>query len=232
MELRELPDKDWNTQELDRFLKDSTKASTDGFDPRTFRHEGFEDRTRYVEQFVPSLANPDRLDEELSDFKPPRLKRMNDSPYQALVIRYGVLRTLVKQPDYNLEKDELLSEVQSWQRMLVEEFNDDSFEDDDDLLHLARAAVDYGAEIDDSELHLIHSYFELHNGSQDRLHNYYTWLDFFKRLSAIGRFPKVKRSDSPEHARDTIKQGVWSLQEQAIVYEVKGSDGGGSCRYS
>lgn len=224
MELRELPDKTWKSRELDRFLKDETKLDTDRFDASTFRYEGFEDRTRYVQEFVPALAAPERLDAELNRFEPPRLKNMNGSPYQALVIRYGILRTLIKQRDYQMELQPLLEEVQSWQQNIIEEFDEESFEADDDLLHLAQASVDYKADIDDSELHLIYSYFELHNEAQDRLHNYYTWLDLFKRLSAIDRFPKVTRSDSPEHALDTIKQGVWSLQEQAILYEVKGND--------
>lgn len=224
MELRELPDKTWNSRELSRFLKDDGKQSVAGFAPSSFMHEGFEDREQYVEEFVPKLRHPERLEAELNHFQPPRLRKMNGSPYQALVIRYAILRTLVKQPDYSLELGELLTQVQQWQLHIIEEYDEESFSEDDDLLHLAQAAVDYGSDIDDSELHLIHSYFELHNQAQERLHNYYTWLDLFRRLAAIDRFPKVSRSDSPDHAQDTIKQGVWSLQEQAIVYEVKGND--------
>lgn len=225
MELRELPDKQWNSREKDRFLKDSTKLEIDEFDPSTFRYEGFDDREQYSEEFVPKLRDPRRIEMELSRFQPPRLSKMNNSPYQALVIRYGILRTLVKQQDYSMEARSLLEAVQEWQSTIVTEFDPESFDDDDDLLHLARAAVDYKGDIDDSELHLIHSYFQLHNESQDRLHNYYTWLDFFKRLSSIDRFPKVSRSDSPEHAIDTIKHGAWCLQEQALIYEVKGPNG-------
>lgn len=224
MELRELPDKQWNSHELSRFLKDSSKQDVAGFDSSTFRHEGFDDRERYVEEFVPKLRDPARLDAELNEFQPPRMRNMNGSPYQALAIRYAILRTLIKQRDYNLELGDLLSEVQDWQLNIIEEYDEDSFAEDDDLLHLAQAALDYGPDIDDSELHLLHSYFELHNQAQNRLHNYYTWLDLFRRLAAIGRFPKVSSGDSPEHAQDTIKQAVWSLQEQAILYEVKGSD--------
>lgn len=225
MELRELPDKNWNAHEKKRFLKDSTKTETDGFDPDTFEHEGFEDREKYVEKYVPALADTDRLDAELNDFRPPRLGSMNDSPYQALVIRYAILRTLIKQLDYKMELQELLQTVQEWQLDIIENFTEDMFEDDDDLLHLARAGVEYQSELNDSELHMLYSYFELHNNATGKKHNYYTWLDIFKRLASIGRFPKISRSDKPEHALDTIKQGVWSLQEQAILYEVKDADG-------
>lgn len=225
MELRELPDRDWNSHEKRRFLKDRTKTSTDDFDPDSFEHEGFDDRQRFVEKYVPALASEERLEAELNDFRPPRMSSMNDSSYQSLVIRYGVLRTLIKQLDYDMEKQELLESVQTWQRNIIENFDGSDFNEDDELLHLARAGVDYKSELNDSELHMIHSYFSLHNKSKNRRHNYYTWLDFFKRLAAIERFPKISRSDKPEHALDTIKQGVWSLQEQAMVYEVKDSEG-------
>jgi hypothetical protein len=225
MELRELPDKTWNAHEKKRFLKDATKASTEEFDPDEFEHEGFEDRQRFVDEYVPSLAAEERLRAELDEFRPPRLNSMNDSSYQALVIRYGVLRTLIKQLNYKMTKQELLEGVQSWQKGIIDNFDEDGFDEDDDLLHLARAGVDYKSELNDSELHMIHSYFRLHNKSEERRHHYYTWLDFFKRLASIDRFPKISRSDKPEHALDTIKQGVWSLQEQAILYEVKDKDG-------
>lgn len=225
MELRDLPDRKWKRHEENRFLNDDTKAKTESFDPEAFKHDGFSDRKKYVEEYVPALADEERLEAELDDFTPPRLSSINSSPYQALVIRYAVLRTLIKQLDYKMEKEKLLNDVQSWQHDIIESFDGDSFPEDDDLLHLARACVDYKSEIDDSELHLVHSYFKLHNEAQDRKHSYYTWLDFFKRLSAIDRFPKVSRSDKPQHATDTIEKGVWSLQEQAIVYEVVDSDG-------
>jgi len=226
MELRELPDKTWKSHEKKRFLKDDTKTKTDEFNPGDFQHDGFEDRERYVEKYVPALASEERLDAELNNFTPPRLHSINDSAYQTLVIRYGILRELIQEREYKTEKKELLESVQEWQRNLLERFDEDDFSDDDDLLHLACAGVDYRSELNDSELNMVHSYFELHNKSQDRKKDYYTWLDFFKRLSAIGRFPKISRSsDKPEHALDTIKQGLWSLQEQAIVYEVKDSDG-------
>ncbi|MFC6889585.1 hypothetical protein [Halorubrum trueperi] len=161
---------------------------------------------------------------ELRDFTPPRLSSINNSPYQALVIRYGILRQLIQQPDYSTEKEELLDAVQDWQTDFIRGYEDDDFSDIDELHHLAQAAVEYQNEIDDSELHMVYSYFELHNRAAESKHEYYTWLDFFKRLSAIDRFPKVSRSDSPEHARDTIEKGLWSLQEQALVYEVTDSD--------
>lgn len=223
MELTDLIDQNWKGNEKKRFLKDDTKAKTDDFDPESFKHDGFEDRERYLERFVPALASTERLDTEINDFTPPRLKTINSSPYQALVLRYGILRQLIQQPDYSIGRDELLDAVQSWQTSIIEGYGEDDFQDDDDLLHLAKAVVDYKNEIDDSELHMVYSYFELRNRSRDSKHEYYTWLDFFKRLSAISRFPKVSRSDSPEHALDTIKKGIWSLQEQAIVYEVNTS---------
>ncbi|GAB6878241.1 hypothetical protein JCM17823_05150 [Halorubrum gandharaense] len=224
MELRDLIDKDWNSYEKSRFLKGDTKTATDNFDPEAFKHDGFDDREAYLETYVPALAEPGRVRAELNDFTPPRISSINDSPYQALVIRYGILRQLIQQPGYSMEKGELLDAVQNWQRALIEDYDEDSFADTDDLLHLAHAAVDYQNQIDDSEIHMIYSYFELHNRSYDSKHDCYTWLDFFQRLSAIGRFPKVSRSDSPEHARDTIEKGLWSLQEQALVYEVNDED--------
>ncbi|GAB3411468.1 hypothetical protein GCM10027435_03090 [Haloparvum alkalitolerans] len=224
MELHELIDKDWNSYEQSRFLKGETKTATDDFDPGEFKHDGFDDRERYLETYVPALADPERVRTELNNFTPPRISSINDSPYQALVIRYGILRQLIQQPDYSMEKPDLLDAVQDWQRTLIERFDADSFNDADDLLHLARAAVDYQNQIDDSEIHMIYSYFELHNRAHNSKHDCYTWLDFFQRLSAIDRFPKVSRSDSPEHARDTIEKGLWSLQEQALVYEVNEED--------
>ncbi|QUO48592.1 MULTISPECIES: hypothetical protein [Halorubrum] len=220
MRLRDLADKDWNSYEQKRFIRDDTKAKTDDFDPESFKHDGFDDREKYLETYVPALADPDRIRTELNDFTPPRLTAINDSPYQSLVIRYGILRQLIQQPDYSMAKGDLLDAVQNWQRSFIEAYDEDSFEETDDLLHLAQAAVDYQNQIDDSELHMVYSYFELHNRAQDSKHEYYTWLDFFKRLSSFGRFPKVSRSDSPEHALDTIEKGLWSLQEQALVYEV------------
>ncbi|MFA1612077.1 hypothetical protein [Halobellus rubicundus] len=220
MELRDLIDKDWNSYERKRFIKDDTKTKTDAFDPAEFKHDGFDDREAYLETYVPALAEEERLRAELNDFTPPRLSAINDSPYQALVIRFGVLRQLIQQPDYSMPKPQLLDAVQAWQRDIVESFDEDAFPETDDLIHLAKAGVDYNNDLDDSELHMIYSYFELHNRAADSKHEYYTWLDFFKRLASIGRFPKVSRSDSPEHARDTIEKGMWSLQEQALVYEV------------
>lgn len=222
MRLRDLADKDWNSYEQKRFVRDDTKTKTDDFDPESFKHDGFDDREKYLETYVPALADPDRIRAELNDFTPPRLTAINDSPYQALVIRYGILRQLIQQPDYSMEKSDLLDSVQAWQRSFIEAYDEESFEETDDLLHLAQAAVDYQNQIDDSELHMVYSYFELHNRARDSKHEYYTWLDFFKRLSSFGRFPKVSRSDSPEHALDTIEKGLWSLQEQALVYEVNG----------
>lgn len=224
MELRDLIKKDWNSYERKRFLKDGTKSKTKAFDPESFKHDGFQNEEKYLDTYVPALADEQRLDLELNDFTPPRLDSLNNSAYQALVIRYGILRTLIQQRDYNMEKEVLLERVQSWQQGIIEDYSEDDFSDNDDLLHLAKAAVDYNSDVDDSELHMVYSYFELHNRAQDRKDEYYTWLDFFKRLSAIDRFPKVSRSEKPEHALDTIEKGLWSLQEQAIVYEVNGSE--------
>lgn len=224
MELRDLIDQNWNSYEKKRFLKDSTKIKTDSFEPEAFKHDGFSDREKYLSTYVPALADDERLDAELNNFTPPRLGSINDSSYQALIIRYGILRQLIQQPDFSMPKPDLLDAVQEWQGKLIRDYDEDSFSDADDLLHLAKAAVDYKNDVDDSELHMLYSYFELRNRTRDSKHEYYTWLDLFKRLSAIGRFPKVSRSDSPEHARDTIEKGLWSLQEQAIVYEVNGSE--------
>lgn len=210
--------------EKQRFLNDDTKSSTENFDPESFKHDGFEDRETYIETYAPALSEQSRLSAEVNDFTPPRLKSINNSPYQALVIRYGILRMLIQQPDYSREKSSLLEDVQAWQRKLIEDFSAEDVSEDDDILHLAKAAIDYRNDIDDSELHMIYSYFELHNRSCDRKHDYYTWLDFFKRLSSIDRFPKVSRSEKPEHALDTIEKGLWSLQEQAIVYEISDAD--------
>lgn len=225
MELRDLIDKDWKSYERKRFLKDNTKEKTDAFDPESFKHDGFENREKYLETYVSALADKERLDLELNDFTPPRTSSINDSPYQALVIRYGILRTLIQQLDYNMEKESLLEAVQSWQKRVIEEFSEDDFSDDE-LLYLAKAAVDYKSDLDDSELHMLYSYFELHNRAADRKHEYFTWFDLFKRLSAIDRFPKVSRSEKPEHALDTIEKGLWSLQEQAIVYEIMDDEKG------
>ncbi|MFA9518707.1 hypothetical protein ACERIT_16140, partial [Halopenitus sp. H-Gu1] len=224
MQLHDLIDRSWNSYERKRFIKDDTKAETDNFDPEAFKHDGFSDRQTYLETYVPALADETRVTKELNDFTPPRITAINDSPYQALVIRYGILRQLIQQPDYSMEKEQLLDAVQDWQRVLLEDYDTDAFPETDELLHLAQAAVDYKNQVDDSELHMVYSYFELHNRATDSRHEYYTWLDFFERLSAIGRFPKVSRSDSPEHALDTIEKGLWSLQEQALIYEVNDPD--------
>jgi hypothetical protein len=218
MHLSNLVDREWNSYEKDRFLKDSTKTKTDGFDPEAFKHDGFEDREKYLETYVPALADEGRVRAELTNFTPPRLGAINGSPYQALVIRYGILRTLVREPQYAMPKDELLETVQEWQRDIIEA--DREFPDDDTLFHLSKAAVDHGSDVDDSELHLIYRYMELHNEQQRWKHNHQTWRDVFERLSTIDRFPKVSRSEKPEHALDTIEKGLWSLQEQALVYEV------------
>lgn len=220
VQLKDLIDRNWNSYERKRFLKDDTKSKTDDFDPESFKHDGFSDQEKYLDTYVPALADKDRLDLEINDFTPPRLSEINDSSYQALVIRYGILRQLIQQQDYSMEKSDLLDAVQDWQNQLIEDYDADDFAKSDELRHLAKAAVDYGNDVDDSELHMVYSYFELHNRAQDSKHQYYTWLDFFKRLSAIDRFPKVSRSDRPEHALDTIEKGLWSLQEQALVYEV------------
>jgi hypothetical protein len=224
MKLRDLFDEQWKKWEKQRFLNDDTKSPTENFDPESFKHDGFEDRETYIETYAPALSEQSRLSAEVNDFTPPRLKSINNSPYQALVIRYGILRMLIQQPDYCQEKSSLLEDVQAWQQKLIENFSAEDVSEDDDILHLAKAAIDYRNDIDDSELHMIYSYFELHNRSCDRKHDYYTWLDFFKRLSSIDRFPKVSRSEKPEHALDTIEKGLWSLQEQAIVYEISDAD--------
>ncbi|GAB6880024.1 hypothetical protein JCM17823_22980 [Halorubrum gandharaense] len=224
MYLRDLIDKDWNSYERKRFINDDTKSKTEAFDPEAFKHDGFSERETYLNTYVPALAEEGRVKAELTDFTPPRLSSINDSPYQALVIRFGVLRQLIQQPGYSMQKGELLDAVQEWQRGFIDTYDGDSFSEDDELLHLAHAAVDYENQIDDSELHMVSSFFELHNRAYESKHEYYTWLEFFKRLSAIERFPKVSRSDSPEHARDTIEKGIWSLQEQALVYEVNDGD--------
>jgi hypothetical protein len=224
MELRELIDREWNSYERDRFTKGDTKTKTDDFNPVSLKPDGFSDREAYLTEYVPALAADERLTQELNDFTPPRLSAINASPYQALVIRYGILRQLIQQPDYSMAKAELLDAVQNWQRDLVQVYDEDTFPENDELLHLAQAAVDYENQVDDSELHMVYSYFELHNRSHENKRDYYTWLDFFQRLSAIDRFPKVSRSDRPEHALDTIEKGLWSLQEQALVYEVNDDD--------
>ncbi|MFQ3319701.1 MAG: hypothetical protein ACI8UR_000578 [Natronomonas sp.] len=225
MELGELADQNWNSYEKKRFLKDGSKLKTDSFDPESFKHDGFDDRERYLDTYVPALADERRLEKELTNFTPPRLSSINDSPYQALVIRYGVLRTLIRQPDFSMDKKELQNAVQSWQQELIRNSDQDDLADDE-LLHLAKAAVNYGSDVDDSELHMVYRYFELHNRAQEWKHHYYTWIDVFERLSSIDRFPKVSRSEKPEHALDTIEKGIWSLQEQALVYEIVDSEHG------
>ncbi|MFC6613691.1 hypothetical protein ACFQAS_01740 [Halopenitus salinus] len=226
MRLEDLVDQNWHRFERDRFIKADTKLQVGDFDPEEFKHDGFDNREAYLETHVPALVSETRVREELNNFTPPRVGEINDSAYQALTIRYGILRQLIQQSDYSMEKDELLDEVQAWQRDLISSYDDESFAESDDLLHLSKAAVDYKDQIDDSELHMVYSYFELHNRSCEHKRDYFTWLDFFQRLSAIGRFPKVSRSENPEHALKTIEKGLWSLQEQALVYEVSPDDGG------
>ena len=224
MELADLVDQKWNSYEQKRFLKDSTKMKTDDFDPEAFKHDGFDNREKYLDTYAPALAQHERVWAELTNFTPPRLSELNGSPYQALVIRYGILWTLIRQPDYSMPKEELLESVQGWQREIIELDSESAFENGDPLLHLSEAAVDHGSDIDDSELHLIYRYMQLYNDQQQWRHEHYTWRDMFERLSTIGRFPKVSRSEKPEHAIDTIEKGLWSLQEQAMVYEIV-SDG-------
>lgn len=220
MRLADLADRKWNHYEKQRFLNDDTKLASDGFDPEAFKHDGFDDRERYVEEYVPTLADETRLEAELNNFTPPRLSSINNSPYQALVLRYGVLQTLIRQRDYRMEKSELLDKVKSWQQEIISDFGEGDFPDDDSLLHLARAASEYHNDIDDSELNLISEFMKVRNESMKWKHEQYTWLDFFHRLSSIDRFPKVSRSEKPSHAIDTVEKGLWSLQEQAIVYEI------------
>lgn len=147
------------------------------------------------------------MEAELTNFTPPRLSSTNNSPYQALVIRYALLRTLIRQPEFEMAKDTLLETVQDWQRQIIDEFEADTFDDTDELLHLSQAAIDRGNDIDDSELHMIYRYMEFHNRAQKWKHEYYTWQDVFERLSTLDRFPKVSRSEKPEHALDTIEKG-------------------------
>lgn len=225
MKLESLCEQTWKKWERDRFLKADTKTKTERFDPEDFKHDGFEDRDAYRETHVSGLADPERLTAELKTFKPPRLSAINDSPYQALVLRYGILRTLIQQPGYQMEKDRLLDAVQTWQQSLLETYRDAEF-DDDNLLYLAKAAVQYQMDIDGSELNMVKSYCEVRNREVEWKHEELTWLDFFERLASIDRFPKVSRSDKPSHAIDTIEKGLWSLQEQALVYEIAEDDRG------
>lgn len=218
--LEDLADKNWNHWERQRFLNDDTKTATDSFDPEAFKHDGFDDREKYIGVYVPALADRERLEAELNDFTPPRLSAINNSPYQALVLRYGVLRTLIRQHDYRMKKEELLDHVKTWQQDLIDAVEEREFPNDDSLLHLAQAATEYNNDIDDSELHLIHEFIKVSNASREWKHERYDWLDFFERLSSIDRFPKVSRSEKPSHAIDTIEKGLWSLQEQAIVFEI------------
>lgn len=224
MHLSDLVDQEWNSYEEDRFLKDSTKTKTDDFDPEAFKHDGFENRETYLETYVPALADENRVRAELTNFTPPRLGAINGSPYQALVIRYGILRTLIKEPQYAMPKEELLDTVQAWQTEIINLGSDTEFANGDTLFHLSKAAVNHGSDIDDSELHLIYRYMELYNEQQRWKHERYTWRNVFERLATIGRFPKVSRSEKPEHALDTIEKGLWSLQEQALVYEIIDDD--------
>lgn len=226
MKLEDLIDKSWNHHERKRFLNDDTKISTDTFDAEAFKHDGFEETEKYLEEYVPGLADENRLEAELTNFTPPRLSSINNSPYQAFVIRYGVLRTLIRQPDYQMEKSELLTSVKEWQQDIIDEFEDEDFPDDDSLLHLARASTEYKNDIDDAELHLIKEFMQVSNQSATWKHEQSTWLDMFHRLASIDRFPKVSRSEKPSHAIDTIEKGLWSLQEQAIVYEIVDDDAG------
>lgn len=225
MELQGLIDANWSAYEQKRFLNDDTKTKADGFDPESFKHVGFSDREEYLKTFVPALARGERVRGELNNFQPPRLSSINGSAYQALVIRYGILRLLIEQPAYQMEKEELLASVQAWQLEILDSYEEGDFDDGDELLHLSKAAVTHGSDIDDSELHLIFRFFELQNRVRDWKHEYYCWEDVFARLASIDRFPKVSRSESPEHALDTIEKGLWSLQEQALVYEIIDDDG-------
>jgi len=225
MKLEDLVDQDWKKWERERFLKDDTKTKTEGFDPESFKHDGFEDREEYLKEHVPGLADEERVRAELNTLTPPRLSEINDSPYQSLVIRYGILRTLIQQPGYSMEKEALLDAVQTWQRELLEIYSDVEF-NGDEMLYLAKAAVQYQMDIDDSELNMVKSYSEVRNRDVEWKHEQLTWLDFFRRLAAIDRFPKVTRSDKPSHALDTIEKGLWSLQEQALVFEIADPDRG------
>ena len=69
MELSELPDKEWNSHEKKRFLKDSTKSKTEEFDPESFKHDGFSDRESYLNTYAPALAQTERVHAELTDRK-------------------------------------------------------------------------------------------------------------------------------------------------------------------
>jgi hypothetical protein len=224
MRLNGLIDQNWKKWERERFLKASTKTETDAFDPEGLKHDGFDDREEYVSTHVPGLADEKRIRAELATLTPPRLDEMNDSPYQSLVLRYGILQVLIRQARYRMEKDELLDAVQQWQQELLDEYSDRDF-GEGDLLYLARAAVQYQMDIDDSELNMVRSYCEVRNEDVEWKHEQFTWQDFFQRLASIQRFPKVSRSDRPSHALDTIEKGVWSLQEQALVYEISTDDG-------
>jgi len=225
MKLEELIDQEWKKWERDRFLKAATKAKTEAFEPEAFKHDGFDNRDEYLSTHVLGLADEERIRTELRSFTPPRLDEINDSPYQALVLRYGTLLTLMKQPEYQMEKGELLDAVQTWQQDILDRYGDVDF-GNDNLLYLAKAAVQYQMDIDDSELNMVRSYCEVRNQDSEWKHEELTWVDFFHRLAAIDRFPKVSRSDKPSHALDTIEKGLWSLQEQALVYEIVDDDKG------
>lgn len=115
---------------------------------------------------------------------------MNDSPYQALVIRYGVLRTLIKQRDYNLERDiysamnrpgngcSSRSSTKVRSTMMTYSI----------LLRRLSSSVQKSTIL----ISISSTVFELYNNSLDHLPDYYTWLDFFNRHSSIGRTTQVR----------------------------------------
>lgn len=220
MKFSELYNQKWNNTPLKkRFLKQDKKVQNkDGeYLLNVSSMEGKNQLKEKADQFL----NPERIRKELERFVPPR----SLSNYEYLVLKYGILKFLCKSPGYSEEEDELIRYVrEKWEREIIEEYKEETKEfADDELFKLARAASDYEDEILKGELNLIHRYLKEYNSEKDHENEKLWWGDFFIRLCAIKKFPKL--SEAKIHGNRKVQKAVRALEDQAILYEIKGEHG-------
>ncbi len=230
MKLRELTEEGrWKGRKTckKRFLNTEKKHSSENFDPSDLPKPK---RLDEFEEEIDSLANPDRLKTELNHHELVN-NRANDSSYQFLVLKYGILNYLVRQPEYTALFDEVKEEIPKWEEKLAEEFSKENFEkqeQEDEFYFLTKAIVSYPTgdpEIRDAELNLLARFMEMKNQNMQYKSNYYTWMDFFRRAGSetLKCFPKI--NDPEPHAESTVKDTIYGLEEQGLIFDVNNADG-------
>jgi hypothetical protein len=211
MDAEKLSSIEWNKSDLKKFAESIGKK-------HEVEEAGNDVINRHQEKFFDSV----RVKGELTDLEPKHSQL--SKPYEYLVLKYGILLCLIKKTDLKTPFSDVQQEVIEWEKSISKKAESKEEVQSRPLRILSMSAAEYKNKITDEELNLIQRYIRHHNETSDTQTDKHNLQDFFLELAGEGKFPKVPKQAKEEHNRQDIKNAIYGLRNQGLVYIVKPED--------